>query len=316
MTRNAFALFSSLLLCSFWWAAPTLQAQKLRFHGHYPLATPKENSKSQMEAEYVKTLTAMLGGVRLMGDNNTPTSRTDAEAYTKGDYQLNLEKMLSYATVWGEKTNAGHSAQLKKLARLIKGGKVTEASNLLKEMGAEDIEDAQNVYFIWMDYLVAQENKAPWTDPKNIQVTRAYRSMLQFVGKNYERPFGAQAEQGAVVADAAQALSNCMEHPEDLAWKGGSRYNMKEGDELRRLVSNVSYYHWRLHDPVSAKRAALIDRRVVRNVEQALFDVVRSTLEKKENWGSDPAHGANLRRLFEDTRNSGWTVNGDRAQRQ
>ena len=106
-----------------------------------------------------------------------------------------------------------------------------------------------------------------------------------------------------------------MENPQDLAWKGGSRYTMREGDELRRLASNVSYYHWRLHDPIPARRAAMINRKVVQNVEQALYDVVRSTLEKKENWGMDPAHGANLRRLFEDTRKSGWNVNGDRAQR-
>lgn len=316
MMRLSLALFFTLLFITSSGLLAPAYAQKLRFHGNYPLATPKEGSQSQMQAEFDQTLVAILGGVRLMGDNNTPTNNTDPEAYTKADYQTNLEQMVAYAEVWDGKLGNKNGGDLKKLARAIKGGKVSDATKTLAKLGATDNKEAEQIYFIWLDYLLDQKEQSPWTNPENIQVTRAYRAMLQFVGKNYDRPFGVQAEQGAIVADAAQALSNCMENPSDLAWKGGARYSMKEGDELRRLVSNVSYYHWRLHDPTPAKRAALIDRTVVQNVEKALYDVVRSTLEKKENWGNDPAHGANLRRLFEDTRKSGWFVNGDKAQRQ
>lgn len=316
MTRMSLALFFTFFLITSWGVLSPAQAQKLRFHGNYPLATPKEGSQSQMQAEFDKTLVAILGGVRLMGDNNTPTNRNDPEAYTKSDYQVNLEQMVAYAEVWNGKLGDKKRVELKKLARAIRSGKASDAIKVLAQLGATDNKEAEEIYFIWLDYLLDQKEQSPWIDPQNIQVTRAYRAMLQFVSKNYDRPFGIQAEQGAILADAAQALSNCMENPTDLAWKGGSRYSMKEGDELRRLVSNVSYYHWRLHDPTPAKRAALIDRRIVQHIEAALYDVVRSTLEKKENWGNDPAHGANLRRLFEDTRNSGWYVNGNKAQRQ
>ncbi len=316
MLRLSLALFFTFFLIVSSGMTAAVQAQKLRFHGNYPLAIPKEGSESQMQAEFDKTLVAILGGVRLMGDKNTPTNHTDAEAYTKADYQTNLEQMVAYAEVWNGKLGKKNNNELKKLARAIKGGKISDATKVLAQLGATDNKEAEQIYFIWLDYLLDQKEQSPWTKPENIQVTRAYRAMLAFVGKNFDRPFGVQAEQGAIVADAAQALSNCMENPSDLAWKGGSRYSMKEGDELRRLVSNVSYYHWRVHDPTPGRRGALIDRRIVQNVEVALYDVVRSTLEKKENWGNDPAHGANLRRLFEDTRKNGWYVNGDRAQRQ
>ncbi|WMX16876.1 hypothetical protein [Aureispira sp. CCB-E] len=292
-----------------------VQAQKLRFNGHYPLATPKKGSESQAKAEYEKTVTAMLGGVRLMALNTTPTKREDPEAFTKDDYKAIVAEMGTYATELCEALKTDYANDLKKIEKSIKSNKFSSAISSLEKIGAQSTEDAETIFFIWKEYLEDKKKEAPWTNPDNIQITRVYRAMLTYVSKNYERPFGAQAEQGAIIADAAQALSNCMENPTELAWKGESKMNMKKEDELRRLASNVSYYNWRLHDPVSGKRSAHIDPEVVDHLQQALFDVVRTTIQEKDRWNNDPSHGANLLRLFEDTRRSGWTVNGDRAKK-
>lgn len=292
------------------------QAQKLRFNGHYPLATPKVGSESQVKAEYEKTVTAMLGGVRLMALNTTPTKKEDAEAFTKEDYKVTVAQMSAYAEELCAILKTDYANDLKKIEKSIKSNKFSNAISSLEKIGAQSIEDAETLFFIWKEYLRDKKNEAPWTDPRNIQITRMYRAMLVYVGKNYDRPFGAQAEQGAIIADAAQALSNCMENPTELAWKGESRMNMKKEDELRRLASNVSYYNWRMHDPISGKRSAHIDQDVVNHLQQALYDVVRTTIQEKDSWNNDPAHGANLLRLFEDTKRSGWTVNGDRANKR
>lgn len=307
---SKFILFSLFILL---FAQQTF-AQKLRFNGHYPLATPN-GKESQVKAEYEKTLTAILGGAELMGDDNTPTKEIDKEAYTRDSYKAITENMQRYADELNTQLNLGHDDQLKKIAKALRGNKFSTAVQDLKDLGASST-DAQQVFFIWKDYMRDKEVGAPWTDPDNIQVTRMYRAMLQYVSKNYDRPFGVQAEQGAIVADAAQALSNCMENPDEMAWKGESRFSMRQEDELRRLASLVAYYNWRRHDPVSGKRSAHIDPQIVDHVQQALFDIVRTTLEKKENWNNDPAHGANLLRLFKDTKNSGWSVDGEKAKRQ
>ncbi len=291
-----------------------IAAQKLRFNGHYPLATPN-GKESQVKAEYEKTLTAMLGGTELMASDKTPTKELDEEAYTKDNYKAIVEKMQTYAGELNVQLKLGHDAELKKIAKSLKGNKYSAAMEDLKDLGASST-DAQEVFFIWKDYMRDKEINAPWADPKNIQVTRVYRAMLQYVSKNHDRPFGVQAEQGAILADAAQALSNCMENPDDMAWKGESRFKMRKEDELRRLASLVAYYQWRKHTPVSGMRSAHIDPEIVDHVQQALFDIVRTTLEQKERWNNDPAHGANLRRLFEDTKKSGWTVDGERAKRR
>lgn len=289
-------------------------AQKLRFNGHYPLATPN-GKESQVKAEYEKTLTAILGAAELMGNEKTPTKEIDREAYTRDNYKATAENMQRYADELNTQLNMGHNNQLKKIAKALRANRFSTAISDLKNLGAKST-DAQQVFFIWKDYMRDKEVGTPWIDPKNIQITRVYRAMLKYVSKNYDRPFGVQAEQGAVVADAAQALSNCMENPDEMAWKGESRFSMRQEDELRRLASIVSYYNWRKHDPISGMRSAHIDPQIVDHVQQALFDIVRTTLEKKEHWNNDPAHGANLLRLFEDTKNSGWTVDGEKAKRQ
>lgn len=306
------SIFFSILIMAI---GMQVQAQKLRFNGHYPLSTPKESSESQVKAEYEKVVTAMLGGVRLMALNTTPTKNEDTEAYTKDDYKATVAIMSAYAVELCAILKTDYANDLKKIEKSIRSNKFSSAISSLEKIGAQSIEDAETIFFIWKEYLEDKENNAPWTDPKNIQITRMYRAMLAYVGKNYERPFGAQAEQGAIIADAAQALSNCMDNPTALAWKGESKMNMRKEDELRRLASNVSYYNWRMHDPISGKRSAHINKTVVSHLQQALYDVVRTTIQEKERWNNDPAHGANLLRLFEDTKQSGWTVNGDKANK-
>jgi hypothetical protein len=311
-SNKYYGIFFSILIMTI---GMQVQAQKLRFNGHYPLATPKTNSESQLKAEYEKTLTAMLGGVRLMAMKNTPTKKEDLEAFTKDDYKAVVAEMSVYAEELCVPLKTDYAADLKKIEKLIKSNKFSSAISDLEKIGAQAPEDAEKIFFIWKEYLRDKKNKASWTDPQNIQVTRMYRAMLTYVGKNYDRPFGAQAEQGAIIADAAQALSNCMDNPTELAWKGDSKMNMRKEDELRRLASNVSYYNWRMHDPISGKRSAQINQDLVNHLQQALYDVVRTTIKERDRWNNDPAHGANLLQLFEDTKSSGWTVNGDRANK-
>lgn len=310
-SNNYCGIFFSILLMA---CMTQVHAQKLRFNGHYPLATPK--SESQIKVEYEKTVTAMLGGVRLMAMNTTPTKNDDPEAFTKDAYKVSVTEMGSYAAELCETLKTDYASKLKQIEKSIKSNKFSSAISSLEKIGAKASEDAETIFFIWKEYLRDKNNNAPWTDPKNIQITRVYRAMLSYVGKNYDRPFGAQAEQGAIIADAAQALSNCMENPTELAWKGEAKMNMRKEDELRRLASNVSYYNWRMHDPISGKRSAHINPEVINHLQQALYDVVRTTIKQKDRWHNDPAHGANLLRLFEDTQRSGWTVNGDRAKKR
>ncbi len=309
---NSFKSIMSILLL---FIAVQTQAQRAgRFFEEYPLATP--SSSAEYQEEFEKTLGAILGGVTLLESPDIPKSRIDVEAYTVDDYKDNINTMLTYATGLCEKTGNDLTKDLSKIGKAIKSSKYSSASADLLQMGAKGGKDAPNLFFIWRDYLRDVEKAAPWTDPKNIRVTRIYRMMVDYVGKNYDRPFGMKAEQGAVVADGAQALSNCLENPQSLDWKGEAKMTMKEGDQLRRLVSDVAYYDWRLHDKNSGQRANHIDKDMVRLLQQSLYDVVRSIMQKKENWDQDAAHGNNLLGLFKATGDSGWTVNGDKATKQ
>lgn len=293
----------------------TSQAQKLRFIGDYPLATP-QSKESDMKVEYEKTITSMIGGVRIMAHETTPTKREDPEAFIRDDYRITLDAMSVYATEICGNLGTDYGEQLKKISKSIKSGKYQDAITALENIGGKNSEGSEQLFFIWKEYLEDQKAECPWTNPKNKSVTRIYRSMLEYVSKNYDRPFGAHAEQGAIVADAAQALSNCMENPSDLAWKGEYKMNMREEDELRRLASNVAYFNWRMHDRISGKRSAHINPEVVRNLHYALYDVVETTIKSKDNWTKDAKHGNNLLKLFEDTNSNGWSVNGDKAQKR
>lgn len=291
------------------------QAQKSRFENNYPLAGPTE-AEAQIQDEYKQTVTAMLGAVQLMAMENTPTKRDDPEAFIKDDYKKDMEYMSNYAIELSTKIGTNYSNEIKKAVKSAKSNKYTEAMTTLENIGAIKGDEAETIFFIWKEYIYDKKNNAPWTDPKNINVTRVYRAMLTYVSQNYERPFGMQAEQGAVIADAAQALSNCLENPENLAWKGESKMNMRKEDELRRLASNVAYYNWRMHDRVSGRRAANINTDVIRHLQLSMYDVIRTIMEKKEDWKNDPVHGQNLQRLFSDTKVNGWSVNGDKANKK
>ncbi len=291
------------------------QAQKTRFDGHYPLAAPREK-EAELKVEFEKTVTAMLGGVQIMAMETTPSNREDPEAFIKDDYKKAIDEMGVYAIELCERLGSEDASEIKKIQKSIKSNKYSSAISSLENIGAQSGETAEVLYFVWNEYFGDKKDNAPWTDPQNIRITRVYRAMLNYVSKTYERPFGVQAEAGAIVADAAQALSNCLENPTDLAWKGGSKMNMNQEDELKRLASNVAYYNWRMHDRISGKRAAHIKGEVVRHVQLALFDVIRSIVQNQEKWDADPAHGKNLLQLFEDTKTSGWSVNGDKAQKK
>jgi hypothetical protein len=309
---NLLGIFLFLSLCN----TNTLEAQRRgRFIDAYPLAMP--SSSSEYKAEFEKTLGAVLGGIKLLESPNVLKSRSDEEAYIVDDYKSDLNKMITYAKGLCEKTGNDVTKDLDNVAKAIKGSKYGNASGALLKMGAKKgVEEAEHLFFVWRDYLQDIEKESPWTNPKNIKVTRIYRMMINYVGENYDRPFGIQAEQGAVVADGAQALSNCLENPTSLDWKGEAQMGMKEGDQLRRLVSNVAYYDWRIHDKNSGQRAAHIDKEAVRLLQQSLYDVVRTILKNKENWDKDAAHGKNLLALFHATSSNGWSVNGDKAQKQ
>lgn len=291
------------------------QAQKSRFENNYPLSGPSE-SEAQIKDEYQQTVTAMLGGVQLMAMENTPTKRDDPEAFIKDDYKKDVELMGNYASELSEKLKTDYANEIKKVLKSVKSNKFTEAATTLENIGGIKGDEAETIFFIWKEYMYDRKNNAPWIDPQNINITRVYRAMLTYVSQNYERPFGMQAEQGAVIADAAQALSNCLENPEALAWKGESKMNMRKEDELRRLASNVAYYNWRMHDRVSGRRGANINTDVIRHLQIAMFDVIRTIMDKKENWDKEPIHGQNLLQLFADTKVNGWSVNGDKANRK
>jgi len=292
----------------------TTEAQRGRFINGYPVTQP--SSSKEYKEEYDKTVSAILGGVQLLESPNLPKNRDDPEAYIEDDYQAMAVAMVEYAKKMCEKTGAKYTKDLDKIGKMVDGGRYAPASAKLMKIGAKGGKESERLFFIWNDYLKDIEANMPWVDPKNAKYARMYRAMLQYVSQNYDRPFGVQAETGAVVADAAQALSNCLETPKELNWKGEKNVKMRQEDQLRRLVSNVAYYNWRLHDRLSGQRAYRIDRKIVRHLQKALFDVVKTTMQKGNGWHGDPVHGNNLLKLYKATLANGWLVDGNRAQRR
>lgn len=300
-----FLLFSSAFI----------SAQDKRFHKEYPLALPSDD-KSELSYEIQRTVSAMLGGVKLASLETTPKKQEDPEAFTKDDIKNSLQEMLDYVAELSAKLQIENSAQLKKIGALIKGGKYDDATQKLKLLGAKSDGDIEAQFFVWKEYMSDIKNKAPWIDPANIKISRIYREMLTYVAKVYERPYGVQAEPGAILADAAQALSNCLEHPNDIAWHGETKIKMTEKDELKRLASNVAYFNWKMHDKVSGRRAALINTEVVRHLHHALYHVVHTIIKNHETWNMDAGHSKNLAQLYKDVQNNGWYVNGDKARKK
>lgn len=298
-------------------------AQGKRFLNDNPLATPRESSV-ELVPEFEHSLTAMLAGVKLLDKGNISTKREDPEEQTQTDYKNFLDDIAAYATDIAKKLESEDKGQaakwkkmpdeLKKINKNIKSSKYGDAIAALTSAGANN-EAKENTFFIWKYYIEDQKNKMPWVDPANIKVNRTFRSVLFYVSENYDRPFGAQAEMGAVIADAAQALSNSMESPKELSWQGEGPIKIKKEDELRRLASNVAYYEWRLEDPINAQRSALINYELVRHIKLALYDMVKTLVMNKMDWHRDSSHGVNLLQLYNDTKSNGWIVNGDKAKK-
>ncbi|MCH2043998.1 MAG: hypothetical protein MK212_07615 [Saprospiraceae bacterium] len=290
-----------------------------RFMNGYPLATPSD-SRFENEAELKQTMTALIGGARMLASGLSSAGKDDGEAFSKQDYLEIIDQMVVYADELAIKAKGSSSADTwnkdkKSITKGLKGGQYDKARSGLKACGGVDDKDAERIFFIWKDYLGEKDAALPWLDAKNIKITRIYRSLLDHVSKKYEKPFGPFAEQGAILADAMQALSNSLEDPSELAWQGEGKFTLlRSEDELKRLASNVVYYEWKLHDPINATRSAQIKREQVRVVKLALYDVVRSMVERKTDWDKDPSHGKNLVHLYEATLEHGWKVNGNKAE--
>jgi hypothetical protein len=312
-------LFIHILLLSFLLTGFNVHqgfSQKTRFSGDYPVATP-DNSPSETQPELEMTMKALAGACKLADDPNTLTKREDPEAYIRDDYKKGCEKLIAYATEILSKSKSSEAKaqldNLKKLAKLVKSNKFADGLNQLIGEKVDTKAEIESIYYLWTDYLYEKEKDVPWLKPLNLRSSRNFRTMLHYVSSSFDRPFGAQAQSGGVVADAAQALSNCMEAPSELAWQGDSKITMKKEDELRRLASDVAYFEWRMHDKVNGRRAYAIDRDAVIKVKQALYDVVTAMTREQKDWHTDPHHGENLQVLYDLTFENEWRVDGTNA---
>jgi hypothetical protein len=312
------SLIISFLLLSF----GSMRAQPMRFRGPYPLATPAENI-IELKAEYEHNLKAINGGLRMIEKPNTPSKKEDKEAVTKAEFKAQVETMFAYATELATKLAAiqkepwsSKLTALQQLGKSIKGGKNQAAIDWLTANEVVDNEANEELFLIWYDYLDDRKAAVPWLLPANIEITRSYRDLLDYVTKNFDRPYGLQAEQGAVSANAAQALSNCLEFPEQVGWTGGKDISLKKDDELRQLASNLVFYEWRLYTPINGQRAAAINRVEVRNIRMAIYNTVTAIHKYQKNWSKEQGHSSQILQLYRDAKAEGWTVDGLRAVRQ
>jgi len=299
-----------VLFCCF----SALYAQPSRFSGDYPLATPAANIIEQ-KADYEKTLTAIIGGARLVVLKETPTSKSDPEALTRQEFKLLIEEMLAYAAELAVAMQNKQDESLKKVAKLIKSDKTQDAIQILKSNGGSDGDNAETLFFIWKDYLIDKKNNAPWLNPTNLKANRLYRAVLNYVSKNFERPFGLYAELGAVVSESAQSLSNCLDNHSKLSWQGEGEIAMEKDDDLRRLAACVSYLEWRRHDAANGRRSAKVDKTVVQHLQKALFEIILAMQQDKTDWYKLAIHGENLQVLYSDAAKIGWNVDGEKAQK-
>ncbi len=302
-----------IFLIAFAWFS-ALCAQPSRFSGEYPLATPAANIIEQ-KADYEKTLTAIIGGARLAALKETPTSKSDPEAITKQEFKQTIEEMLAYANELAIAMQNKQEESLKKVAKLIKSDKTEEALQILKSNGGSSAENAEHIFFIWKDYLLDKKDNAAWLNPTNLKANRLYRAVLNYVSKNFERPFGLYAELGAVVSEAAQCLSNCLDNHNKLSWQGEGEIAMEKDDDLRRLAACVSYLEWRRHDAANGRRSAKVDKTVVQHLQKALFEIILTMQQQKTDWYKSVLHGTHLQVLYADAAQIGWNVDGERAQK-
>ncbi|WP_253271244.1 hypothetical protein [Saprospira grandis] len=296
----------------------SLWAQPQRFNGGFPICTP-DDSPAEVEPELEQTLKAIYGGCQLAQDERVLKKRKDPEAYIISDYQEQMQAFVAYAQTLNDKLNGSPQKKLlDQLEKLLKKGKFEDAQLLLKKekLPGQGQEDWQTLYFAWANYRYEAQAEAPWLDPMNRRVNRRYRAIINYVTQRFEQPFGQQAQMGGVVADAAQALSNCMAYPENLAWQGEGGFNMKKEDELRRLASNIAYLEWRTQEKINGRRAYDIDRKAIMKIKLALFDVIRSMERQKRNWYTEPQHGENLQILYSLSFKNGWRVDASNALKE
>lgn len=296
------------------------QSNKRLVNG-YPLSVPSDK-RYDLELELKQTMTAMIGGVRILASGLSAAEKGNKDAFSKSDYLAMLEAMAAYADEIAIKIekSSGVATCLKdkkQVVKALKGGKYDLARSALQTCGGIDEKDSERIFFIWKHYMEDKNLELPWLSIGNTKVTRVYRALLEHVGTRYEKPFGPFAEQGAILADAMQALSNSLENPGALAWQGEGKFSLlKAEDELKRLASSVVYYEWKLHDPSNGLHTANINREQVHLLQRALYDVVRSMVERKSDWDKDPSHGKNLIKLYEVILAHGWKVNGNKADSQ
>ena len=305
------ALF--LLLFLFFITHFGLLAQN-RFHGHYPLCSPIH--KLDAKEEYRRALGAMAGGIQILA-KGVPKKREDPESLIREDYEEQIQNLADYAlSVLPKEEQSNKTEALKRINKAWRANKFDQALEALEKEGAEIKGQPSLAYFIWVDYLGDLRDSMPWTLPRNLEISRVYRNMLHHVAKNHQKPFGPLAEQGAVSADAAQALSNMLESPRNLSWKGEKQAQVSAEEQIGRLAACVAYLEWRLHDPTAAQRSALIDKSKTQHIKKALYEVVRSTIEDSNTWYQDLIHGVNLQQLYDDTKAQGWKVDGVNARKR
>lgn len=317
MKKPSFYIVFFLLILSL-----NANAQKSRFRDLYPLAKPS-SSLIQLDSEFSQCMMAIGGGGLMIELPNTPKSSSDPEAFTKKDFHECILAIIVYANDLIDQQNNSSSGSnttakeslLKDIQKLLKSKKYQKMITFIKSKGYPVSDDSKKLFFIWNDYILDVKENRPWVYPANKNVTKTYRAILAYVSKNYDQPFGMQAEEGAVLADATQALSNCMENPESLMWQGEGKIDMDQKDELRRLASSVAYLEWRIHEPINALRSKSINRAKFYCIQQAFYDVVLSMVRSKKDWHKEGMHGTNLLTLYNETKVSGWDVNGDKASR-
>lgn len=315
----------SILTCIFLLSTSSF-AQQGRFVGLYPISMPSENSTSELKEEYQKNMSAIYSGVTVMNNVNPPNSNGgDMEVFTKQEYIDELIAMVDYGTELAtiletkESSKADYwktqKTDLEAVHKAISSAKYGNAFSAIQKTGVNTDDATEAFFYIWMDYLNAKDDNAAWLDPRNKKASYKYRTLIDHVSNNYDRPFGAQAELGALSSDAAQALSNCLEFPEQLLWKGEGTIKLDEEDELRRLAGCVAYFDWRLHDPINGQRSAHINRTAVRHISEALFWVVATMSSDGDTWYKAPEHGINLQQLYIDAKKYSWRVDGIKAVR-
>lgn len=310
----------ALLCCLLVSAA--LYAQNTRFKGMYPLAAPAENI-IELKAEWDYLLPAIAGGIRMIEKPNTPSKKADPEAFTKADFKAHTEAIADYALQVATKIAAIQKdpwekrvVEMQQVQKDLKSAKYKAVVDWLATQQVQGSDQMEEQFLICHDYVVDKQVNAPWTRAENLETTRLFRSVIDYTAKNFDRPYGLQAEQGAVSANAAQSLSNCMEFPQNLSWNGEKEISFKKDDELRQLAGTIVFYEWRLYQPVNGLRAAAINRTHVRNVKNALYEVVARMKRNQKDWHKEKGLGDVIQQLYRDALENGWTLDGQRAIRR